>query len=313
MDEIVENSHRIIRKGSKSFASAARIFDVRTRESAYMLYAWCRYCDDQIDGQQLGFKANGKSPLAEAERLQMLLDKTQRALSGQCISDPIFIAFQRVVEQHQIPALYPLELLQGFTMDVTGYDYATLEDTLLYCYHVAGVVGVMMAYVMGVRDKPTLQRAADLGIAFQLTNIARDVIEDADAGRVYLPRIWLEQAGVPRDEISNMQNRSKIFGVVQLLLQQAERYYSSAGYGIACLPFRSAWAIATARGVYRNIGTLVLQRGEHAWDQRAVVNRRHKFYHVLKGGLEASLALSSSRKQPVAPRAGLWTKTNGIF
>ena len=96
-----------------------------------------------------------------------------------------------------MPHRYPLEHLDGFVMDVEGREYHTLTDTVEYCYHVAGVVGVMMAYIMGVRDEPTLDRATDLGLAFQLTNICRDVVEDAEVGRVYLPLDWLTEAGVP--------------------------------------------------------------------------------------------------------------------
>lgn len=309
MDDVIDNSRRIIRRGSKSFSAAARLFDKSTRESAYMLYAWCRYCDDQIDGQNLGFgpAAACSGSLAQIESL---CRETRRALAGDSMTNPIFIAFQRVVQQHRIPHRYPLELLQGFAMDVEQRRYPRLEDTLLYCYHVAGVVGIMMAYVMGVRDQETLHRAADLGIAFQLTNIARDVMDDARVGRVYLPNGWLEDSGITAGEIHQLKHRRTVSAAVRQLLLEAEPYYHSAFQGFSSLGFRSAWAVATACGVYRDIGRLVAQRGPHAWDGRAVVSRRRKMYRALQGGAQALAAVSLARMRQQTPRGNLWRKVD---
>jgi phytoene synthase len=308
VDAIVDNSRTMIRKGSKSFSAAARLFDESTRESAYMLYAWCRHCDDVIDGQDLGFGAAAANEQGAEERLTSLYEDTRRVLAGEPADDPVFQALQRVVERHRIPARYPLELLEGFAMDVRGHRYDSLDDTLLYCYHVAGVVGVMMAYVMGVREKQTLRRASDMGIALQLTNISRDVMEDAGVGRVYLPAEWLAQAGVPANEIASPEHRSAVFSVVGRLLDEADRYYDSAYCGLPDLGFRSAWAIATARGVYRDIGGLVRNRGAAAWDERAVVSRPRKAYWALRGLAQAIAAVSVRRMLASPPREGLWTK-----
>ncbi|HSN54694.1 MAG TPA: squalene/phytoene synthase family protein, partial [Candidatus Sulfomarinibacteraceae bacterium] len=170
MRHLADHGQEVIEKGSKSFAAAASLFDPATRDGAYMLYAWCRHCDDQTDDQVLGF---GASPLAGDEaraRIDRLREMTLSAVAGEPTGDPVFAGLQRVVASAQIPHRYPLEHLDGFVMDVEGRTYDTLDDTLEYCYHVAGVVGVMMAHLMGVRDEPTLDRATDLGLAFQLTN-----------------------------------------------------------------------------------------------------------------------------------------------
>ncbi len=307
-DPIVETSRDMIARGSKSFAAAARLFDTRTRESAYMLYAWCRYCDDQIDGQSLGFDAQAGPAGRGSRRLRRLHEETRRALAGKTVEHPVFVALQRVVQRHRIPARYPLELLEGFAMDVEGREYTRLEDTLLYCYHVAGVVGVMMAHVMGVRDRETLHRAADLGIALQLTNIARDVTEDAIAGRVYLPRDWLEAAGVSGRDVLAAEHRAAVSRVVSRLLREAERYYDSANQGLPRLPYRAAWAVATARGVYHDIGRIVQERGAAAWERRAIVGSRRKVYLAVRGAAEALSAVSVGRLTPPHPRRDLWTK-----
>ena len=315
MDAIVEHSRDIIKKGSKSFAGAARLFDSDTRDSAYMLYAWCRHADDEIDGQELGHAPSVAPVLPQTERLRILRAKTLRALEGEAeAGDPVFEALARVVAKHDIPPRHPLELIHGFEMDVAGTDYVTLDDTCRYCYHVAGVVGVMMAMIMGVRSREALNRASDLGIAFQLTNIARDVIDDALHGRVYLPAEWLEDAGLARDgmamtaaAIADPSNRAAAFEATERLLDEAERYYVSARHGLPALPMRCAWAIATARCVYRDIGSVVRTRKARAWDERAVVSRARKMVSVAYAGLSISRAHLADALGSAPPRERLWT------
>jgi len=306
MDAIVEYSRELIEKGSKSFAGAARLFDGETRASAYMLYAWCRHCDDEIDDQDLGFKRADGSQVPPAERLARLEAKTRAAIAGDA-DEPVFEALARVTAKHEIPARHPLELLEGFRMDVEGRHYATPHDTLAYCYHVAGVVGVMMAMIMGVRDEATLNRASDLGIAFQLTNIARDVVADAEAGRVYLPADWLREAGITAADITDPAKRDAVFTVTQRLLDEADRYYRSARYGLPALPIRAAWAIAAARRIYRRIGTKVRQQGTHAWDARVRVSKRGKMAQTLLSGFSIGRAHASRAIKTPPARDGLWT------
>lgn len=306
MDTIVEHSRQLIEKGSKSFAGAARLFDSETRNSAYMLYGWCRHCDDVIDDQDLGFKRVGSSMEPAAERLAGLEVKTRAALAGQA-DEPVFLALARVTAKHNIPSRYPLELIQGFRMDVEGRRYVTVDDTLSYCYHVAGVVGVMMAMICGVRDEATLNRASDLGIAFQLTNIARDVIADAEAGRVYLPMDWLTEAGLTSRDIGDPAKRDAVFAVTKRLLDEADRYYRSARYGLPALPLRAALAIAAARRIYRHIGFTVLKRGAQAWDTRTGVSKRGKIAQALLSGFSIGRAHASRAIKLPPPRDGLWT------
>lgn len=304
-DQVIDHATQAINVGSKSFAAAARLFDERTRQSAVMLYAWCRHCDDVIDGQVLGHgQVAGDRSTGEA-RLAELVDLTERAYAGEPMSDPAFAAFQQVVQRHRIPKAHPLEHLAGFRMDVQDYYYRTLNDTLLYCYRVAGVVGLMMARVMGATAEATLDRACDLGLAFQLTNIARDIVEDAEIGRAYLPAEWLQEAGIPADEVSLPQHREALATLAARLVDLAEPYYQSAAQGLRDLPLRSAWSIATAHGVYRQIGVEVKARGANAWDSRVSTSNAQKLQFLLGGGV---LALASRRMQ-VRPRPdGLWTR-----
>lgn len=303
--DVVDHAEQSIAVGSKSFAAAAKLFAPETRESVVLLYAWCRHCDDVIDGQELGHGQVDGDRRAGGERLAELERLTRAAYGEEPLQDPAFAAFQRVVRRHGIPLALPLDHLAGFRMDVEERVYVELEDTLEYCYHVAGVVGVMMARIMGAEDEETLDRACDLGMAFQLTNIARDIVEDARIGRVYLPRLWLDELGVPADELAAPRHREAVAQLAERLVRLAEPYYDSARQGLAALPLRSAWAIATARGVYREIGVQVLHLGAQAWDQRVSTSTADKLRLVCRGAARAML----SRHQRDEPRAGeLWTR-----
>lgn len=280
----VRHGEITIRAGSKSFAAAARLFSPAMRADAVVLYAWCRHCDDVIDGQHLGFATPSGSPLTPEQRLLDLRTETAAALDGMA-TDPVFAAFGEVMRRHGVPARYPSEHLDGYAMDVSGRRYETLEDTLAYCYGVAGTVGIMMAYLMGMREGATLGRACDLGLAFQLTNIARDIVEDAQAGRLYLPAIWLRDAGIPTTAVAAREHRAALAGVARRLVAAAEPFYDSAAIGIGVLPFRAAWAVSTARRVYRAIGVEVVRRGPAAWDRRVSTSRLAKLRHVAAGGV----------------------------
>ncbi|MFG1298802.1 phytoene/squalene synthase family protein [Xanthobacter sp. V3C-3] len=303
--DVLGASEEAIAKGSKSFAAAARLFAPQMRADAVMLYAWCRHCDDVVDGQVLGH-GRVSADASPAERLDDLFEETRRAYRGAPSAHPAFAAFAEVVRRNHIPERYPLELLEGFRMDVEGRAYRTLDDTLTYCYHVAGVVGVMMALIMGARDETVLDRASDLGLGFQLTNISRDVIEDAGIGRIYLPAEYLDDAGIPADALADPRHRAALAGVVARLLDVAEPYYEQARIGMAALPFRAAAAVGAARGVYRAIGVEVRRRGSAAWDARVSTSRAQKVAFLARG-LGDALAARFDGAPPPRP-SNLWTR-----
>lgn len=310
MTDLAATSRETIQKGSQSFAAAAALFDPQTRADAEMLYAWCRHCDDVIDGQTMGHEREVLRPEEVQRRLAELYALTRAALAGAPMEDPAFAAFQKVALRRAIPERYAIELIDGFAMDVAGRRYETIEDTLDYCWHVAGVVGTMMAIVMGVEpdDLPTLRRAQDLGLAFQLTNIARDIVEDAENGRVYLPADWLAQAGVPEDAVAAPEHRAAIAGLAKRLVDAAEPYYRSARWGLRGLPLRSAWAVAAALGVYREIGVKVVARGPAAWDTRTSTSTAAKVLLALGGGLMAARGATLDRWVKGPARPALWSK-----
>jgi phytoene synthase len=302
-DAIVATAGESIARGSQSFAMASRLFDRKTRERAWLLYAWCRRCDDLADGQDHG----GTMAAVEdpAERLALIADRTERALAGEIIGEPAFDALRIVAADCRIPPALPRDLVQGFAMDAADWRPRSEDDLLTYCYHVAGAVGVMMAIVMGVDpdDRETLDRACDLGLAFQLANIARDVAEDAAGGRCYLPLDWLTEFDIPPGEHMKPPYRARLAIMSKRLADSAEAYEASARIGATRLPFRARWAVLAAAGIYGDIARTVRARGEHAWDHRVVVGKASKLGWVLRAYVQARGKPGASVK-----RDGLWTR-----
>lgn len=305
-DPVARASRRSIARGSASFALAARLLDPAIRESAQHFYAWCRHCDDVVDGQAAG-QGRVASGLDPRERLAGLEAETRAALAGRPSGDPAFAALARLAETCALPDYVPLDILRGFRMDVDGRVYRTLDDLFDYCYGVAGAVGIGMAIVMGVRrdDRAALDRACDLGLAFQLTNIARDVMEDARNGRLYLSADLFGGAAVDPAFILDHANHQAVVTATHALIELAERYYASARVGLSVLPWRSAWAIATALGVYREIGARV-RRIPDPWARRQTVPSWKKLVHVATGSAMPLRLIGVPRRDP--PRTGLWTR-----
>ncbi|WP_375396021.1 phytoene/squalene synthase family protein [uncultured Sphingomonas sp.] len=306
IDPLVAASRASIAKGSKSFALASRLFDPVLRDRATLLYAWCRYADDVIDGQDAG---HGRVEYAgtPAERLAGLEMRTRAALAGEVSGDPPYDALARVAAETGMPDRYPLDLIEGFRSDVEERTFVTFDDTLTYCYHVAGCVGVMMAIVMGVSpdDRATLDRACDLGLAFQLNNIARDVVEDAANGRCYLPEAWLAEAGLSKATYAAPHNRAALATIVSRLVDEAERYEASSRFGTPALTRRAAWAVLAAADIYGGIGRRVRAEGADALDRRVTTSTLEKLLAVAR---TLPQSFSRARRWSATPsRAGLWT------
>lgn len=300
---IVAAAGESIARGSQSFALASRLFDRSTRERAWLLYSWCRRCDDLADGQDHG--GSMESVADPAGRLAHISAQTERALAGETIGDPAFDALRIVTAECRIPPALPRDLVQGFAMDAAGWRPRDENDLLTYCYHVAGAVGVMMAIAMGVdpEDSDTLDRACDLGLAFQLANIARDIAEDAAAGRCYLPLDWLAEFDIPPGEHMKPPYRDRLAIMAARLADGAERHEASARTGAARLPFRARWAVLAAAGIYGDIARKVRIRGNRAWDRRAVVGKGAKLGWVMRALVQACAA-----PRPATKRDGLWSR-----
>jgi phytoene synthase len=302
---LVEEAQRTIAAGSKSFRFASQIFDLKTRERSWLLYAWCRACDDITDGQTLGHDAVGVDD--PAERIAFLRSHTDAALDGKATGLAPFDALAAVAAETGIPRDLPHDHLAGFSRDAAGWSPTSEDDLLSYCYQVAGAVGMMMAHVMGVdpaRDRQardTLDRASDLGIAFQLANIARDIVDDARVGRSYIPTEWTNGDLDPLDPAQ----RPRLVAVARRLSALANRYRASSKVGAARLPFRSRWAVLSAAAIYGEVATRAVDLGEQAWDRRISISKAEKFKLV-------ALAFGEALLPPqMVSREGLWTRRAG--
>ncbi len=252
-----------LRGGSRTFFAAARVLPARVGGPATALYAFCREADDLIDC--------GRGSLGS---LHVRLD---RVYAGRPAASPADRALAAVVERFTLPRSLLDALLEGFAWDAAGRRYATLADLEDYAARVAGTVGALMAVLMGARSPALVARACDLGTAMQLTNIARDVGEDARAGRLYLPEAWLREAGMdPAAWLRAPCFTPAIGSVVRRLLEAADVLYARADSGIAGLPWDCRPGIAAARLLYAGIGEEVARNGYDSVSRRAVVPRRRK-------------------------------------
>lgn len=317
----------------KSFAWASKLLPADVRDAACVLYAWCRRVDDLVDEPDRVDSSGAKrkdswladsgpansgpadsgladSGLADSGLANGVLAEVRAVLDAiygpRFPRDGLDAALQGVVRQCGIPRSYFDELLLGMSMDAEGHRYETLDDLLTYCHRVAGVVGLMMAHVLGAEDRAALRHAAHLGIAMQLTNIARDVAEDWQRGRLYLPRTLLAAEGsklalppFPRVPFPEAETRP-VGRVLRRLLEVADAYYASGDAGLRFLAPRAALSVRTARSVYADIGRAIARNGYDVLAGRARVGRGRKLVLTAQA---LGATLGATRELPRRPRS----------
>lgn len=282
----------LLKNGSRTFHAASLVLPRKVADPAIALYAFCRLADDAVD--------LGRDRRAAVANLRRRLDHAYR---GQSLSHPADRAFATVVAEFAIPRELPEALLEGLMWDAEGRRYQTLNDLYGYGARVAGAVGAMMTLVMGRRAPETVARACDLGVAMQLTNIARDVGEDARAGRLYLPLQWLRDAGIDAEEwLARPAFTPAVAAIVQRLLDAADVLYARGGAGIARLPLTCRPGIHAAGTLYAEIGREVERAGLDSVSRRAVVSTRRKLA-VLAARLSSGRAAPSPAHLAAAPLA----------
>ncbi len=280
-----------IRQGSRSFFAASLVLPRAVRRPAYGLYAFCRLSDDAVD-------LAGRAPDAIA-RLRLRLD---RVCEGRPLPFPADRAMADLMRDYAIPREVPEALLEGLTWDAEERRYETFDDLLDYAARVAGTVGVMMTLLMGVRDPEALARACDLGCAMQLTNIARDVGEDARAGRLYLPLAWLRDADVDPDAfVGDPRTCPALAAITARLLAEADAIYARAQAGIARLPLSCRPAILAAALIYAEIGRALEALSHDSIGQRARVSGRRKL-ELLARAVATAPTLAASVPAPALPQ-----------
>ncbi|MCM2562030.1 phytoene/squalene synthase family protein [Lutimaribacter sp. EGI FJ00015] len=288
----LEHCREAIRHGSLSFHAASRLLPARVRDPALALYAFCRLADDEVD-----LKADkAASVLALRERLDL-------AYAGRPRNAAPDRAFTALIEEYDMPRALPEALLEGLAWDAMERRYASLSDLHAYSARVASAVGAMMCVLMRVRCEHALARACDLGVAMQLTNIARDVGEDAAEGRLYLPTDWLQDAGLAPDAfLADPHPSEALRAVVRRLLRQADALYARSESGIAALPADCRPGIYAARHIYAGIGGRVRARGFDSVTTRARTGRGRKLGWLGLSMVRAGVTLVMPRPATIYAR-----------
>jgi phytoene synthase len=270
----------MIRTGSLSFHAASRLLPPRVRDPALALYAFCRVADDDVDEVQ----DKAHAVLRLRERLDLIY-------AGRPEARPSDRAFAAVIAEFDLPRALPDALLEGLAWDAVGRRYRSLSELHAYSARVASSVGVMMCVLMRVREPDALARAADLGLAMQLTNIARDVGEDARAGRVFLPLDWLQDAGIdPERFLADPRPSPALARVTARLLAVADELYRRSGAGVFSLPSDCRIGIAAARHIYAAIGSQVARAGHDSVTTRARTGRGQKLALIGRAAMGAALS-----------------------
>ena len=288
-----EHARRITAYYSKSFYFSARMLPSKQRWATYALYGFCRYCDNLIDVP----RRRTKSDLLR--EIQFVAEELQIAYNTGESEHPVIRAFILVAKSYGIPIAYPLDLLKGVTMDIQQTRYKTFDDLSLFCYRAAAVVGLMMTHVLGYKDDRAFDYAEQLGIAMQLTNILRDVKEDKEMGRIYLPQTELVQFGVSERHIFDEIMTPQVRALVKFQVERAERYYAEAVPGISLLNTDSQYAIYSAAKIYRGILRKIEARGYNPFLGRVFVPSIEKMGILLHEGLRTKVLSAQEKLFPV--------------
>ena len=290
----------VLRANSRSFNLASRVLGESDRRAVAVLYAWCRRVDDTIDLSQ------GPEQAAGLARLRREIDAVY---AGGVQADPLLRELSRVMFEREVPSEYPQALLDGMAMDVAQVRYASLADLHCYCWRVAGVVGIMLCHLLGISDAAARRPAAQLGMAMQLTNVCRDVLEDWERGRLYLPEEILANAGIYElashlGQPLSTATRASLAGAVEQILSVADQLYRLADTGMTYLPFRAGLAVRVARRLYSDIGTRLRASGCDVFAGRAVVPPLRKARLVLEALAASLIDLPSALRFKPAPLPG---------
>lgn len=281
----------MMKGGSKTFFAASRLLPVRVRAAAIALYAFCRVADDLVD--------QGGDTRANLSMLRQRLDLIYAGTPIDAVEDH---ALSLVVQHHQLPRVFLDALIEGFEWDTQTRLYHTLEQLHDYAARVAGTVGAMMCWIMGRQSASTLARACELGVAMQLTNIARDVGEDARNGRVYLPIRWLNDEGIVLERFLDRPTSTPgLKRVVQRLLDEADRLYKLSYAGIAELPADCRAAILAAGLIYAEIGHQLRRDGLDSVSRRTVVSMRRKMVLLVSAWTQAGWIYADPEPQAPLP------------
>ncbi|UCE06548.1 MAG: phytoene/squalene synthase family protein [bacterium] len=274
---------------SKSFYFSARFLPKEKRWATYALYGFCRYADNLIDNPRTRPK---QQLLSEVACFRKELKLAYRWGESE---HPILKPFILVAKKYGIPIEYPLDLLKGVQMDIEATRYETFSDLYVFCYRVASVVGLMMTHIMGYKDDQAFEYAEKLGIAMQLTNILRDVQEDKEMGRIYLPLEELQKFGITEDDVINEKFDEKFRRLIKFQVDRAHDYYEESSNGIPMLNTDSQFAIYSASKIYHGILRKIEARAYNPFLGRVHVPLGKKFLILMSEVLRTRVVMLKER------------------
>lgn len=281
----LEHCREAIRHGSLSFFAASHLLPRKVRDPALALYAFCRLADDEVDLKE-----------DKAGSVLHLRDRLDLVYAGRPRNAAPDRAFAAVVEDFDMPRALPDALLEGLAWDAEERRYQTINDLYAYSARVASAVGAMMTVLMRVRDPDALARACDLGVAMQLTNIARDVGEDAREGRLYMPLNWLEEMRIDPDAFLTEPDRyDAIHTLTKRLIMDANRLYYRSEAGIGALPVSSRPGIWAARLIYAGIGQQLGRMGYDSISARARTQKSQKIGWLMQSALLSFVSVATPK------------------
>jgi phytoene synthase len=268
------DAEALTRKNAKTFYFASRFLPLEQRRAAYAVYAICRISDDSVDDTE-GF--------ADRAGLDQARQGIESAYGNEALSSDILLAFRATVRRYQIPKLYFDELLNGMEIDLARSRYASFDELYRYCYQVAGVVGLIMLSIFGQRDSRAPKHAVELGVAMQLTNILRDIREDLQRGRVYLPQDELTRYGISEGDLALGKVSDRLRDLLRFQVARAREYYARAAQGIEMITeSRSRFVALTMKEIYAGILHEIERSGYDVFTQRAHVSTGKKLHTALR-------------------------------
>lgn len=285
---------QITRSGSKTFYFGSLFLPYQKRQAMWAVYSFCRFTDDMVDNVQ------GVLPEEVRARLEQWEIELRRSFEGNIRPDlPHMIAWNHATRHFKIPASPPLELIEGVRMDLDKVRYANFEELRLYCYRVASTVGLMASEVIGYSDPCALEYAVNLGIAMQLTNILRDVGEDLENGRVYLPQDEMEEYGYSEEQLMRREVNQNFVRLMQFQISRARHYYEQAIPGIEYLNKECRLSITVAAQLYSRILDRIERNGYDVFTRRAFVPTGEKVRGLAGAWLRRRFGRSSLPPAPL--------------
>jgi phytoene synthase len=281
--EYCKNMSRI---HAKTFYFASRFLPPEKKNACYAIYAFCRYIDDLVDKNLMRSLSSQESFEKISEAVNEWRRHLQALYNGEIIDHPIMIALKDTISKFNIPENLPNELIDGVNMDMSKTRYENFEDLKVYCYKVASVVGLMTTYVFGFKDDKTFNYAVDLGIAMQMTNILRDVKEDALGGRIYIPNEDMKLFDYSEEDLLKNTMNKNFRELMDYQISRAAKYYDNADEGIRMLDRDSRVTVGLMSRNYRKILHIIRENDFNVFGKRTYVPVHRKLADVPKVMLE---------------------------